>query len=64
MSAELNINAPEEKRLQEELQRRLLEVGLLTEITPPMSPDQWPKNRQPVPIEGEPISEMIIRERR
>ena len=42
----------------------LLELGLLTEITPPLAPDAIPKDRRPIPIEGKPISELIIEERR
>lgn len=49
---------------QEELDRRLLAAGLLTRIPPPIT-DFTPYERwQPVEIEGEPISETIIRERR
>ncbi len=49
---------------EEEFKQRLLEVGLLTEITPPLPPEQYPKGRVPIPVEGNPISDLIIRERR
>lgn len=64
MSDEYPVSTADEKRLQEELKRRLLEAGLLTEITPPMPPEKWPKDRKPFQIEGKPISEVIIEERR
>lgn len=53
-----------EKLLQEKLDQRLLELGLLTEITPPMKPEDYPKDRKPIPIEGKLISEIIIEDRR
>jgi hypothetical protein len=52
------------KKLQEELKQRLLELGLLPEITPPLPANAIPKNRQLIPVEGKPISEIIIEERR
>lgn len=45
------------------LQQRLLERGLLREIRGP-APVPAPGDRTPVPIEGKPLSEMIIEERR
>jgi putative addiction module CopG family antidote len=48
----------------QELQRRLLEAGIISEIKPPIT-DMTPYlNRRAVPIHGEPISETVIRERR
>jgi len=48
----------------QELQRRLLEAGIISEIKPPIT-DMTPyRNRRAVPIHGEPISETVIRERR
>jgi hypothetical protein len=41
----------------------LLELGLLTKITPPLSADAVPSDRQPVPVSGNAISELIIKER-
>ena len=48
----------------QELQRRLLAAGIVSEIKPP--PRLLPTRERftPVPIIGEPISETIIRERR
>jgi Arc/MetJ-type ribon-helix-helix transcriptional regulator len=48
----------------QELQRRLFAAGLLSEIKPPITdPTPW-NGRKAVPIEGEPLSETVIRERR
>jgi putative addiction module CopG family antidote len=53
-----------EEMADQELQRRLLEAGIVSEIKPP--PRLLPARERftPVPITGEPISETIIRERR
>jgi hypothetical protein len=48
----------------EELQRRLLAAGLLSEIKPPITDLTAYSNRRAVPIQGEPLSETVIRERR
>lgn len=45
------------------LQRRLLAAGLLSEIKPPRTPTGT-ESFVPITIEGEPLSETIIRERR
>jgi hypothetical protein len=61
------MNEQEEKKqrkLEEEFKKKLLEVGLLSEITPPLAPDKYPKNRVPIPVQGNPVSDLIIRERR
>jgi len=47
-----------------ELQRRLLAAGLLGQMKPPITDTSPWEGRTAVPIEGEPLSEMIIRERR
>ena len=49
---------------EQELQRRLFDAGLLSEIKPPRREATGPHRFTPVPIEGEPLSETIIRERR
>ena len=54
----------EEERADQELQRRLLDAGLLSEIKPPLRDLTPYRDRQPVPIQGEPLSETVIRERR
>ena len=48
----------------QELQRRLLEAGLVSEIKPAGRIATPTERFTPVPIRGEPLSETIIRERR
>ena len=48
----------------QELQRRLFEAGVLSEIKPPITDFTPYHNRQAVPLLGEPLSETVIRERR
>ena len=48
----------------QELQCRLLEAGIISEIKPPITDLTPYLNRRAVPIQGEPISETVIRERR
>jgi hypothetical protein len=48
----------------QEVQRRLFDAGLLSEIKPPIRDLAPYRDRQPVPIQGEPLSETVIRERR
>jgi Arc/MetJ-type ribon-helix-helix transcriptional regulator len=47
-----------------EMQRRLLDAGLICEIKPPITDLTPYHNRQAIPVRGEPLSEAIIRERR
>ena len=48
----------------QEIHRRLFDAGLLSEIKPPIR-DMMPyRDRRPIPIQGEPLSETVIRERR
>ena len=47
-----------------EFQRRLVEKGLLKRIKPPVSDLEPYAEREPFEIEGEPLSETIIEERR
>jgi hypothetical protein len=47
----------------QELQRRMLEAGLIGEIKPPITNLAPYQNRRAIPIQGEPISETAIRER-
>ena len=59
--------AIDEKMSEEELERKVLErllaKGLISEIVEPMT-DEEDDECSPIEIEGEPLSEMIIRERR
>lgn len=48
----------------QELQRRLLEAGVISGIKPPITDLTPYRDRRAVPIQGEPISETAIRERR
>ncbi len=48
----------------QELQRRLFEAGILSEIKPPRRLMPERERSAPVPIAGEPLSETVIRERR
>jgi hypothetical protein len=47
-----------------QFKRRLVELGLLTRITPPPTPCTVPRDHQPAPVAGNRVSEMIIKERR
>jgi Arc/MetJ-type ribon-helix-helix transcriptional regulator len=49
---------------EDEWERRLLQSGLLTSIPPLPSGAGARREFQPITIEGEPLSETIIRERR
>ena len=57
----------DEKASEEELEvrvlNRLLEKGLISEIVKPMT-DEEDDEFEPIKVEGEPLSKMIIRERR
>ena len=58
-------NAPARKPLTEqELEQKLVESGFLASVRPPRDPATPAWNFDPVKIEGEPISETVIRERR
>ena len=48
----------------QELQSRLLAAGIITEIKPPITDLTPYRSRRAVPIQGEPISETAIGERR
>jgi Arc/MetJ-type ribon-helix-helix transcriptional regulator len=48
----------------QEVQRRLFDAGLLSEIRPPRRVSTGTERFTPVPIQGEPLSETVIRERR
>jgi hypothetical protein len=54
----------EEEAANQEIQRRLFGAGLISEIKPPIRDLTPYHDRQAVPIQGEPLSEAVIRERR
>lgn len=57
--------APTSRPLTEqELERRLVESGFLASVPPTPDPATPAWNFEPVKIEGEPLSETVIRERR
>jgi Arc/MetJ-type ribon-helix-helix transcriptional regulator len=47
-----------------EMQRRLFEGGLISEIKPPITDLTPYENRRAIPVLGEPLSEAVVRERR
>ena len=49
---------------EQEMQRRLVAAGVLSEIKPPRRSTPERERFSPVPIKGEPLSETVIRERR
>ncbi len=53
-----------EESAEQEMQRRLVAAGVLTEIKPPRRFLPARERFSPVLIQGEPLSETIIRERR
>ncbi len=64
LDLKLTASATQPAATDETLQRRLFEAGLLSEIKPPISDLSAYRDRKAVPIEGEPLSETVIRERR
>jgi len=53
-----------EQQEDQDVQMRLFTAGLVSEIKPPIRPATGTERFTPVVIEGEPLSETIIRERR
>jgi hypothetical protein len=64
IDAELTTSKPASQASEEEFKRRLVQAGLLKQIKPPLSDLQAYKDRTPVAIEGKPLSETLIEERR
>jgi Arc/MetJ-type ribon-helix-helix transcriptional regulator len=56
--------APKEPMTKEAFHRHLMEIGLISQLPDPAQDLDDDPDDQPVPIEGEPLSETIIRERR
>ncbi|MCI0419803.1 MAG: hypothetical protein L0312_11360 [Acidobacteria bacterium] len=54
----------EKDETEKALDQLLIEAGLLTEIPSPVADFTPWQNRQPIRIEGQPLSETIIEERR
>lgn len=66
-ASEKNTSSPDltpEDIADQELQRRLLAAGIISEIKPPITDFTPYLNRRAISIQGEPISETVIRERR
>jgi hypothetical protein len=49
---------------EDQFKQQLLELGLLTEITPPLDEQAVPDQREPALVVGNPVSELIMKERR
>lgn len=56
--------SPSPAGTEDEFKRRLVEAGLLREITPPVNNLEPYQGRRPFEFEGKPLSETIIEERR
>jgi hypothetical protein len=54
----------DEASAEEEFKRRLLQAGLLKQIKPPITDLTPYRDRKPFEIQGKPLSETIIEERR
>ncbi len=55
---------PQNQLTEDELAQELLREGILDHVPPPITDLKPYQNRQPVDIQGEPLSETIIKERR
>ena len=53
-----------EQQDDQEVQRRLLAAGLVSEVKPPIVDPSGYRDRRAVPIQGEPLSETVLRDRR
>ncbi len=49
---------------EEEFEQRLLEKGIISRIPPRIRDADFYANRKPIEVEGKPVSEIIIEERR
>ena len=54
----------EAQEANQDAQRRLFDAGLISEIKPPITDLPPYRDRKAIPIQGEPLSETVIRERR
>ncbi|SIN73801.1 hypothetical protein SAMN05444166_0546 [Singulisphaera sp. GP187] len=64
LNSKLATTVTEPAAADEALQQRLVEAGLLSELKPPIRDLSAYRNRKAVPIQAEPLSETVIRERR
>jgi Arc/MetJ-type ribon-helix-helix transcriptional regulator len=55
---------PQAELTTQEMQHRLLTAGLISEVKPPITDLKPYQNRRAIAVEGEPLSEAVIRERR
>jgi hypothetical protein len=55
---------PEQELSPQDAQQRLLNAGIVSEIKPPISDPEQYRRRKAVPIQGKPLSETVICERR
>lgn len=60
----MKIEESKPKMSEEEFEKHLAEEDFITEYKPPIKDFSSYENYQPVTVTGEPISEIIIRERR
>ncbi len=58
------LSATESLSAEDELERRLFEAGLLSEIKPPVTDLAPYRDRKLIEVKGKPLSETIIEERR
>ena len=58
------LELPHPKTPEERLAQKLLEVGLLSRIPPPITDFSRFENWKPVEVKGKPVSEILIEERR
>lgn len=58
------LSAEELEAREDEFERKLLAEGFITSIPPRDESDEEFDSFEPIEVEGEPLSEMIIRERR
>ncbi len=61
---DLKNESQQEQAAEDNFKQYLLELGLLTEITPALDVQALPKQRQPAPVAGNPVSELVMKERR
>jgi len=55
--------AVDEQNREQQFQQRLFELGLITEVKPPITDFTPYQNRQPVEVQDKPTSQVIIEDR-